>query len=60
MKIINNPNPVKGTLCICPDCECEFEYLPGEIKFWSNGLLGLGHKGRRWINCPNCGREINA
>lgn len=59
MRIINNPNPVPGTVVVCPKCQCEFEYSKNDEhhESWNNGIIGPGFSGYHhvWVNCPNCG-----
>lgn len=62
MRIIKNPNPVEEIVKTCPECECEFAFTEGDIKTYaySNEILGPGFYGysKRYILCPNCGKEI--
>ena len=62
MRIINNPNPVEEIVKTCPECECEFAFTEGDVKTYaySNEVLGPGYYGyrKRYILCPNCGKEI--
>ena len=62
MRIIKNPNPVEEIEKTCPECECEFAYTEGDVKTYSysNDVLGPGHYGyfKKYILCPNCGKEI--
>ena len=62
MRIIKNPNPVEEIVKTCPECECEFAFTKGDIKTYaySNEILGPGFYGysKRYILCPNCGKEI--
>ena len=57
-----NPNPAEEIVKTCPECECEFAFTDGDVKtyFYSNDGLGLGHYGysKRYVLCPNCGKEI--
>lgn len=58
MKIIENPNPIKGKECTCPNCKCHFEYLASDVKHYHNNICGPGAFGYSWVNCPNCGESI--
>ena len=62
MRIINNPNPKEEIEKTCPDCECVFAFTDRDVKTYaySNEILGPGHYGyrKRYILCPNCGKEI--
>ena len=62
MRIIKNPNPVEEIVKTCPECECEFAFTDGDVKTYSysNDVLGPGHYGyfKKYVLCPNCGKEI--
>ena len=62
MRILKNPNPVEEIVKTCPECECEFAFTDGDIKTYSysNNILGPGFYGysKRYVLCPNCGKEI--
>ena len=62
MRIIKNPNPVEEIVKTCPECECEFAFTDGDIKIYSfsNNIIGPGYSGyrKRYVLCPNCGKEI--
>ena len=62
MRILKNPNPVEEIVKTCPECECEFAFTDGDVKTYSysNDVLGPGHYGyfKKYVLCPNCGKEI--
>ena len=62
MRIIYNPNPAEEIVRICQECKCKFAFTEGDIKTYaySNEVLGPGYYGyrKRYILCPNCGKEI--
>ena len=62
MRILKNPNPVEEIVKTCPECECEFAFTDGDVKtyFYSNNIFGPGFYGysKRYVLCPNCGKEI--
>lgn len=58
MRIIKHGSKTKTRICF--DCGCEFEFTKSEEKnTWINSpfdnrLMESYH----WINCPECGKEI--
>lgn len=62
MRIIKNPNPVEEIVKECESCSCTFAFTDGDIKTYSysNNILGPGFYGysKRYVLCPNCGKEI--
>lgn len=62
MRIIYNPNPVEEIVRICQECKCKFAFTEGDVKTYSysNNVLGPGNYGyfKKYVLCPNCGKEI--
>ena len=62
MRIIYNPNPAEEIVRICQECKCKFAFTDGDVKTYSysNDVLGPGHYGyfKKYVLCPNCGKEI--
>lgn len=57
VKIIGeDPEVVKRATC--HNCAARLEYTLSEVQEYRGTDYGGGPDGRKWINCPRCGREV--
>ena len=56
--IDEKPDPSVVKNVICKNCGVKLEYVPADVKEKMYRDIDGSGEMHRWINCPNCNKEI--
>lgn len=57
VKVIST-TPKRPLRVDCHECGAELEYMPIDVHEYHGRDYSGGPDGKKWINCPNCNKEV--